>query len=75
MRGKLWAIKLGLGTGVGMTIFVLLLSLSWITNPFSWLWNDIPGVSLLIYPMVAGLCLWQALACAVAWIAVRWPLK
>ena len=25
MRGKLWAIKLGLGTGVGMTIVALLL--------------------------------------------------
>ena len=75
MRDKLWAIQLCLGTGIGMTVIAVLLSLSWFTNPFSWLWNDLPGLSMLIYSMFAALCLLQTVACAVAWIAVRWPLK
>jgi len=69
MRGKLWAIQLGLGTGIGMTILAVLLSLNWVSNPYSWLWNDLPGMSMLIYSMLAALCLLQTLASAVAWIA------
>jgi hypothetical protein len=75
LRGKRWAIHLGLGGGLAMTTVAVLLSLSSMANPFSFLWNDLPGMSMLIFSMLAPLCLLQTLACAVAWIAARWPLK
>jgi tRNA A-37 threonylcarbamoyl transferase component Bud32 len=71
MRGQKWAIQISLGTGIGMTIVAILLALSLIANPYSWLFNDVPGFALLIYSMLAMLCFVQTLASVVAWMALR----
>jgi tRNA A-37 threonylcarbamoyl transferase component Bud32 len=70
MRGKRWAIRFCLGTGIGMTITAILLSLSLVSNPYAWLWNDLPGFSMAMYSMVAMLCLVQTLASIVASMAL-----
>jgi len=71
MNGKKWAAQIGAGTGAGMTVVALLLGLRWIENPYSWLYNDIPGYALQVYLMLAMLCLVQTLASAIAWMALR----
>lgn len=71
MRGKKWAIQISLGTGIGMTVLATMLAFSLTSNPYSWLFKDLPGVALIMYSMLAMLCLLQTLASVVAWMALR----
>ena len=63
-------------------VVAMLLSFNLIHNPFSGLWRDLPGFSMLMYYMMGMLCLLQTLAAAIAWLAlppsapstsVSWP--
>jgi serine/threonine protein kinase len=69
--GRRWAVQLALGTGLGQTVVAILLSLNFLHNPYSGLWNDLPGLSMLMYSMMAMLYLLQSIASAVAWIALK----
>jgi tRNA A-37 threonylcarbamoyl transferase component Bud32 len=70
MQGKKWAAQIGAGSGAGMTVVALLLGLRLIENPYSWLYNDIPGYALQVYLLLAMLCFVQTLASVIAWMAL-----
>jgi hypothetical protein len=71
MREKKWAVQFALSCGLGMWIVATLLSFNFFANPFSSLWKDKPGFSMLMFSMMAMLFILQSVACGIAAIALR----